>query len=194
MGGYPACLRGRLNRYRAILAWAFVLVVGVAVGGGGCANGGSDTATGDDSGVEGDVTTGEGGEGGIPCPSGQSRCGTACVNLVTDGKNCGKCGNACGASQVCSGAACSFSCSPPETLCGGAPEAGAPTESGAGDDGPSGEAGDDGGGLDAAGPADSGGTVGDGGPIQPYCANLGTDPDNCGACGNVCPPTTSATP
>lgn len=43
-------------------------------------------------------------------------CGGACVVLTNDPENCGACGHACGASQVCSNGACGSSCSS-GTLC-----------------------------------------------------------------------------
>jgi adhesin/invasin len=48
-----------------------------------------------------------GGEGGTPaCPSGQARCGDACVDLATDAGHCGACPTACAATQVCADGAC----------------------------------------------------------------------------------------
>ncbi len=55
----------------------------------------------------------------IPCPSGQGRCGGACVDLRFDAGNCGACGRSCGAADcyngVCTcagtGAACPGDCS-----------------------------------------------------------------------------------
>jgi hypothetical protein len=35
------------------------------------------------------------------CPTGQIRCGTACVSPLTDSKNCGACGRVCLAGFVC---------------------------------------------------------------------------------------------
>jgi predicted outer membrane repeat protein len=44
------------------------------------------------------------------CKKGQTKCVKACVNLVGDRRNCGRCGNACGVSEVCSGGACIAGC------------------------------------------------------------------------------------
>jgi hypothetical protein len=43
--------------------------------------------------------------GACQCPSGQTACGTSCVDLQTDPKNCGKCATAC-ASGVCTAGVC----------------------------------------------------------------------------------------
>lgn len=40
------------------------------------------------------------------CPAGQTRCGKACTNVQADPANCGSCGNACGAGQICAAGAC----------------------------------------------------------------------------------------
>jgi hypothetical protein len=70
----------------------------------------------DDSGG-GDVAD-EGGTDTATCPTGQLRCGADCIDPLTDTRNCGGCGNACGASEVCSGGVCAGDCTPPLTLCG----------------------------------------------------------------------------
>ena len=44
------------------------------------------------------------------CTKGKTKCGSACVNLVGDRRNCGRCGNACGVSEVCGGGACIAGC------------------------------------------------------------------------------------
>jgi len=177
-----------MNRHRAILAFLFALVVGLAVGGGGCANGGSDNPPGDDddSGSLSDGTMHEGGGSDAnSCPTGSTRCAGVCTTTATDGKNCGQCGHVCGMSQVCNDGTCAYSCAAPETLCNAPPEAGPVPEGG-------GSSGDASGGSDGATEGDSA-TVGDASGDAsgddagaPYCANLGTDNDNCGACGNVC--------
>src|SRR5574337_767341 len=50
------------------------------------------------------------------CPDGQTSCGTMCVDTTSDPANCGACGNACSASQVCNAGVCD--CAAPTTLCG----------------------------------------------------------------------------
>ncbi|HEY8040574.1 MAG TPA: hypothetical protein VIF15_12300 [Polyangiaceae bacterium] len=157
------------------------LVLGVVFAGGGCANGGDSSATGgDDSGSTGDdVTVPEAGDGASTCAAPKTACGSTCTSLTNDPKNCGKCGVACGANQVCNLGQCETSCSPPQTMCGGPTDAGGAVDA-------SKEAGGDSGAKDSGTVADA--ATGDGGVVQPYCANTGTDSSNCGACGHVCPP------
>lgn len=38
---------------------------------------------------------------GIVCRTGTNRCGTGCADYASDRRNCGGCGPACAASQVC---------------------------------------------------------------------------------------------
>jgi stigma-specific protein Stig1/Dickkopf-like protein len=40
------------------------------------------------------------------CPSGQTSCSGVCTTLSTDSRNCGSCGNACGAGTSCVNGAC----------------------------------------------------------------------------------------
>jgi hypothetical protein len=50
---------------------------------------------------------------------GGSMCGTSCVNLQTDPRNCGACGHACASGATCSGGGCSGTDCPSGThLCG----------------------------------------------------------------------------
>jgi len=131
------------------------------------------------------VHEGGGADGGTCPTTGDKLCAGVCTDTGTDGKNCGACGHVCGMNQVCNDGTCGYSCTPPETLCNAPPEAGPLPEAGGG-------SGDAAGGADGAGPAGDSGTAGDDagddGGGAPYCANLNTDPDNCGACGNACGP------
>ena len=169
-----------MNRRLFAIAGAIALVV-VVVGGGGCATGSNAGGGLDDSGLgNGD---GNGGDTGA-CPMGQQSCGGTCVDTGSDNKNCGMCNSPCPSGQVCSAGKCGYSCTPPQTLCGGPSDAGhgGRDASGAGD-----AAGSEGGGTGDAAVTDSGGGQPDsGGPTQPYCANLGNDPNNCGTCGDTC--------
>jgi len=54
------------------------------------------------------------------CPSGQTECAGACVDLSADRANCGQCDNACEAGQVCTAGACALSCQEGLDDCGGA--------------------------------------------------------------------------
>ncbi len=78
--------------------------------------------------------------------------------------NCGGCGAQCPAGQVCSGGACQIECGPQYTSC------------------MSSAASPDGGVRDAGGAGDAAAT----GPSV-RCADLRTDDQHCGACGNACP-------
>lgn len=48
---------------------------------------------------------------GAVCSSGQTLCGSSCVNLQTDNNNCGACGAKCSSGQSCSAGVCGTSCS-----------------------------------------------------------------------------------
>jgi hypothetical protein len=79
---------------------------------------------------KGDATTGDGGtthDGGAPgeggvdggCATGRD-CNGTCVDVASDPKNCGGCGIACGATQVCSQGQCTSTCATGLTSCSGA--------------------------------------------------------------------------
>jgi len=52
------------------------------------------------------------------CQTGLTACGAGCTNTNEDGNNCGACGTACVAPQVCSMGACSGACAGALTACG----------------------------------------------------------------------------
>jgi hypothetical protein len=130
-----------------------------------------------------------------PCSAvGQVDCGGRCVDLQVDQQNCGGCGQACGPNQACVNGACAtgtcaLTCGPGSVCCEGG-------EGGAGqrcadlrfDRSHCGACGvvcgegrvcNDGVCGCLIGQVDCNGT----------CTFLqGGDPDNCGACGNACPP------
>ncbi len=54
----------------------------------------------------------------VACPVGQTLCMGVCTNTLTDTMNCGLCGMACAAGQVCSAGACMSSCLAPMMMCG----------------------------------------------------------------------------
>ena len=58
-------------------------------------------------------------DGGLQCPDTQTLCGSQCVDLDSDRLNCGGCGEACGAGQVCSLGGCDTSCADGLTDCSG---------------------------------------------------------------------------
>lgn len=125
------------------------------------------------------------------CFTGEVKCASACVVVSVDRNNCGACGNACAAGQVCSAGHCGGTCPQGAQACPG-----------------------DGGDLYCASVETDNANCGacgsrcpplnvcvsskctstcasgqvmcpmDGGPS--YCAKLDTDNANCGACGNVC--------
>jgi hypothetical protein len=186
---------------RALFAGLLVLVLGVAFSAGGCANGGSDNPNGDDAQIDdegGEAAASDATSDSSACGAPKTKCGSTCTNTSTDDKNCGKCGVVCGASQACNTGTCGYSCTAPETLCNAPPEAGATPEGGGTSE--AGGAGDSGGAKDGSGGGTEGGAkdaspgvdasseaaAGDGGSTQPYCANLGSDNGNCGACGHAC--------
>lgn len=54
------------------------------------------------------------------CSSGQTDCSGACVDVASDARHCGACGNACGADQACSNGMCVLDCVSGQTNCSGA--------------------------------------------------------------------------
>ncbi|NMC70823.1 MAG: hypothetical protein GYA57_12265 [Myxococcales bacterium] len=54
------------------------------------------------------------------CRPGQVDCGGACVDPTTDPRNCGRCGRACAAGEVCNEGVCASTCSGGLTNCSGA--------------------------------------------------------------------------
>jgi len=105
----------------------------------------------------------EGGQCLAVCVAPEIRCSDQCVNPETDDYNCGGCagdgGAICPAGETCDGTGrCLATCASPLAFCAGLP----PTLPDAGT-------------LLDAGDPDAG-----------YCADLGSDPLNCGVCGSPC--------
>lgn len=56
--------------------------------------------------------------GCLTCQAGSSPCGDRCSDLKTNAQDCGTCGKACGANQICSNGSCqSSTCASGQTLC-----------------------------------------------------------------------------
>ena len=92
-----------VSRSLVVLALAFCSGLAIYVG---CATAGTVTFS-DDAGVPP--------AGG--CDGGLSACGSSCVDTSKDAKNCGACGKACAANEVCVSSACTVSCGT-KTKCG----------------------------------------------------------------------------
>jgi hypothetical protein len=181
---------------RSLLASLFVTLLAVVAMAGGCATGGDAISPPPGGGSDGSTTDGPS-TGGCTAP--QIKCGGKCVDPETDNANCNGCGKTCDTGQVCSKGKCGLTCSPPLTLCSGAPydggmmsEAG-PSEAGMPETGVmDAETDGSGGGADASTHHDAGkggmdaGKAMDAGPLVPYCANTNNDPKNCGVCGKAC--------
>ena len=103
---------------------------------------------------------------GGSCVEGQTICGGACRNTLVDSSNCGRCGNACSASQYCSNGICTAgTLHVPVTGITTAVPAGGLTTA-----------------TTVSGSSCSGGQT----PCSGVCRNLQADASNCGRCGNVC--------
>jgi hypothetical protein len=117
---------------------------------------------------------------GVVCTSGLTVCGDACVDLGGDSANCGACGRACGAGEVCQQGACG--CRAGTESCGGACVSTASDVAHCGACGnacPSGQVCEAGTCREAC----SAGTT----RCGDSCVDLGGDALNCGACGRACP-------
>jgi hypothetical protein len=136
---------------------------------------------------------------GVTCNNGYTACNSAtapyvaCVNTTNDPQNCGTCGKVCATSQACQGGTCQScaagqilcngKCVNPQTdgnNCGGCGNAcysyvlyGAPTGCSNGQCGVTCNIG-----YTACTSTSS--------PSRLTCVNTVSDPQNCGACGNVC--------
>ena len=55
--------------------------------------------------------TGSSSSGTVQCSSSQARCGNACVDLTSDGSNCGACGTVCGTGALCCSSVCNTTAS-----------------------------------------------------------------------------------
>jgi hypothetical protein len=137
-----------------------------------------------------------GGLCGVSCPTPETKCGTPsqCVNTATDRNNCGTCGTVCPAGHVCQGSNCQMlSCPAPLSDCGTGTCVNTNNDP------------QHCGNCSTACAAGLSCTVVAGSPTcvlqcpttptlqtacpsanPTVCANLQTDPNNCGACGTPC--------
>jgi len=112
------------------------------------------------------------------CSNGYTSCSGACVNLRSNAANCGACGHACAAGQVCQRGTCS-GCPSGATACNGTCVNLLTSASNCGSCGnacPSGETCSSGA-CACPNPSTVCGTA---------CVNLLTSASNCGSCGNAC--------
>ena len=128
---------------------------------------------------------------GVACNAGFSECGGDCFDLQTSTEHCGSCPVACSGGQVCSNGTCTTSCAPGETDCGGScvDTDSDPTHCGgcgSGCTNPHGSTACSGGVCVPT--CDPGWQSCDGDPANGCEHDVSSDPANCGACGNVCPP------
>jgi hypothetical protein len=148
----------------------------------GCASSTSDSFADDGAGGSDSSGSTSTATGGDACP-GATLCGESCTNTAFDPNNCGACGTACPAGQVCSNGACGLACaggvvqcgdacadiqSDPAN-CGGCGNACAPSE------------------LCSVGQCSGvclGGTI----DCNGKCVDTQSDRENCGACGTACNP------
>jgi hypothetical protein len=135
------------------------------------------------------------GQAPVTCPmSNQTPCTSGCVALSTDTDNCGACGTACPLGQACVAGACTLDCPNGNLKCVKDGGAGVCVNSktdnqncgGCGSVCKAGEICYGGGCSGTCGDAKSGETVCNADAGSPYCANLQTDNQNCGTCGNIC--------
>ncbi len=120
-------------------------------------------------------------DSGPSCGSGSQLCGESCTPVARDPENCGACGKACAAGEVCSQGTCALGCGGGTTECGGvcADTNSDPTNCG------------------ACGTKCKGGEVCSQGQCTATCADTEqacgqscvdtqTDRTNCGGCGAMC--------
>ncbi len=119
--------------------------------------------------------------GTAECPSGTTDCDGTCVATPSDPMNCGSCGNACAAGEVCSVGMCASECGSGTTECAGMCTNTNVDPMHCGSCGTTCDAGElcSGG---ACGLSCGGGTM----LCGTACADTAIDRSNCGGCGNVC--------
>jgi len=160
-----------MNRDRSTSAWGWASALAAAAfAAGGVACEGALSSAADDASSEGAASA--------RCTRGLTNCSGTCVNLKTSAADCGSCGTACAADDVCVRGACS-GCPAGETGCGGACVNLSTSAANCG----------------ACGTACLAGEVCASGACAcpaaetlcgNSCANLSTSAANCGACGAAC--------
>jgi hypothetical protein len=137
-----------------------------------------------------------GGNAGVNCPAGQTDCGGVCTDLNTDPASCGACGIACAADETCQAGACvggaaAAGCPAGQTDCGGVCSDLATDPANCGACGFGCNAGETcNGGVCSAAEAPAGPVLDCAGQgltdCGGFCADLSSDPNNCGSCGVGC--------
>jgi hypothetical protein len=144
--------------------------LGVACGGGGDSS--SDVSGDSEAETEADAN---------PCRTGETLCGGECVDLTNDLDNCGVCGTACAAGEVCSAGDCAVSCGGGLTECDGICRDLETDLNNCGVCGTACAAGEVCSAGDCAVSCGSGLT-----DCSGVCRDLETDLNNCGVCGTAC--------
>jgi hypothetical protein len=132
----------------------------------------SGSGSGGEAGIDGSVA--DASEAGNNLCCGGVLCGTSCIDLSADTRNCGSCGHVCASDQICTGGSCA-PCSP---VCGGVC---ATLDSDHANCGACGH------GCLASERCTSGACVTCSATCGGACADLAWDRPNCGSCGHVCP-------
>jgi hypothetical protein len=123
---------------------------------------------------------------GLVCRAGTSICNAGCIDPMADQRNCGACGSACGASQVCVQGVCT--CGPGTDSCGGQCVVTATDSRNCGASADAGACGHACGSAQVceAGACRASCTAGVNVPCNGGCVDTASDPANCGACGLAC--------
>jgi hypothetical protein len=117
---------------------------------------------------------------GIVCRMGTNRCGTGCADYTSDRRNCGGCGQACAAGQVCSASTCV--CQPGTEPCEGRCVATASDPTACGACGRACASGQ----VCELGQCKASCTLGVSTRCGDACVDTSADPSNCGGCGRAC--------
>jgi hypothetical protein len=119
---------------------------------------------------------------GNRCGGGQMCCNSRCTNFNNDDDHCGACGMRCADGTRCRNGVCTSTGMPMAGMPAGGAGTGGTSGSPAGGAGASGSPAGGAGGSECSPACGQGQTCCNG-----TCVDLRTDPNNCNACGNVCP-------